>query len=755
MSGRVAGTPAPRTDGIAKVTGAARYAIDLSAPGMAHAVVVRSTRAHARIVDIDRDAAERSPGVLKVITGEDLVAAGLVPYYGHVVLDHPVLAQRKVRYHGEPVVLVVAETRLDAAEAADLVDVTYEELPVVIDADEALAPDAPVLHEERGERVGDEGMDQGEAELVGNICAISRVSWGDVDAGFAKAHLVVEGEYRYPMLYGYAMEPYNSLAFFDQGDLVVYSSAQHVYMVRRDLARMFGLPLARVRVSAPYVGGGYGTKSYTKVEGMTAMGAYFTGRPVKLDLSVEEAMLTTRSASSHIRARSAFDETGLLLARDFDIVMNSGAYTDNSPLVNSKTANRIFGPYRIPALRVTARSAFTNTVPASSLRGFGAPQGNIAGELQMDEAAQKLGVDAVELRLRNLLAPGQAVIPGRRGLDADLKDDLRCLAASLGWPGAGAATIGLGVSASDAGAYPTSTAAVRIHSDSSVTLFTGSTELGQGSRTVLSQIVAEDLGLPLERVSVVAGDTGVVTYERTTGASRTTTITGRSVQEACRDARRRVRELAAQVFNVDAAAIEDTAGGVRIDGAEHSYGAVIERWFGAGGEVLGHGAVRRADGFAAMPPFWEIGCSGVALTVDRETGVVRIDRLSTVGDVGFAINPELVHGQDLGAATMGLGAALREQLVYEGDQLVNSNVVDYRVPRFGDQPAEIDLMLAERRDGSGPYGAKGSGEGGGNTIGSSVASAIGRAIGVFPHELPATPERVWRLMRDRDPRARR
>lgn len=755
MSGRVAGTPAPRTDGIAKVTGAARYAIDLSAPGMAHAVVVRSTRAHARIVDIDRDAAERSPGVLKVITGEDLVAAGLVPYYGHVVLDHPVLAQRKVRYHGEPVVLVVAETRLDAAEAADLVDVTYEELPVVIDADEALAPDAPVLHEERGERVGDEGMDQGEAELVGNICAISRVSWGDVDAAFAKAHLVVEGEYRYPMLYGYAMEPYNSLAFFDQGDLVVYSSAQHVYMVRRDLARMFGLPLARVRVSAPYVGGGYGTKSYTKVEGMTAMGAYFTGRPVKLDLSVEEAMLTTRSASSHIRARSAFDETGLLLARDFDIVMNSGAYTDNSPLVNSKTANRIFGPYRIPALRVTARSAFTNTVPASSLRGFGAPQGNIAGELQMDEAAQKLGVDAVELRLRNLLAPGQAVIPGRRGLDADLKDDLRCLAASLGWPGAGAATIGLGVSASDAGAYPTSTAAVRIHSDSSVTLFTGSTELGQGSRTVLSQIVAEDLGLPLERVSVVAGDTGVVTYERTTGASRTTTITGRSVQEACRDARRRVRELAAQVFNVDAAAIEDTAGGVRIDGAEHSYGAVIERWFGAGGEVLGHGAVRRADGFAAMPPFWEIGCSGVALTVDRETGVVRIDRLSTVGDVGFAINPELVHGQDLGAATMGLGAALREQLVYEGDQLVNSNVVDYRVPRFGDQPAEIDLMLAERRDGSGPYGAKGSGEGGGNTIGSSVASAIGRAIGVFPHELPATPERVWRLMRDRDPRARR
>ncbi|MDQ3097690.1 MAG: molybdopterin-dependent oxidoreductase, partial [Chloroflexota bacterium] len=432
-----------------------------------------------------------------------------------------------------------------------------------------------------------------------------------------------------------------------------------------------------------------------------------------------------------------------------------GAYTDNSPLVNAKTANRCFGPYRIPALRVISRSAFTNTVPASSLRGFGAPQGNIAGELQMDEAAAKLGIDAVELRLRNLVGPGEVLIPGRRPLDADLGADLRCLASALGWPAGGTVTVGLGVSASDAGAYPTSTAAIRIHSDSSVTLFTGSTELGQGSRTVLSQIVAEELGVALERVGLVGGDTGVASYERTTGASRTTTVTGRAVQEACRDARKRVRDLAAQVSGVALEAVEDAPDGVRIDGEVLTYGEVIERWFGAGGEVLGHGAVRRADAFAQMPPFWEIGCSGVALTVDRETGVVRIEKLVTVGDVGFAMNPALVHGQDLGAATMGLGAALHEELVYEGDQLANSNVVDYRVPRFSDMPGEIALLLAERGDGAGPYGGKGSGEGGGNAIGSSVASAIGRAIGVYPHELPATPERVWRLMQEGDATQRR
>jgi CO/xanthine dehydrogenase Mo-binding subunit len=750
---RVAGTSAPRADGIAKVTGAARYAIDLSVPGMAHVIVVRSTRAHARIRSIDREAAASSPGVLRVVTGDDLLAAGLTPYYGHVVLDHPVLAIGKVRFHGEPVALVVAESRREAAEAADLVAVEYEELPSVTDAIEALSPGAPVLHEERGERVGDEGMDGGEAGLAGNVCSMAELGWGDVDAAFKTAPVVVEGEYRYPMLYGYAMEPYNALAFFDQGDLVVYSSAQHVYMVRRDLARMFGLPLARVRVIAPYVGGGYGTKSYTKVEGMTAMATYFTGRPAKLDCSVEEAMLTTRSDSAFIRARSAFTKDGMLLARDFEIVMNSGAYTDNSPLVNQKTANRCFGPYKIPALRVRATSTFTNTVPASSLRGFGAPQGNIAGELQMDEAALQLGIDAVELRLRNLVGPGEQLLPGKRGLDADLTDDLRCLASSLAWPGTGAASVGLGVSASDAGAYPTSTAAVRIHSDSSVTLYTGSTELGQGSRTVLSQIVAEDLGVPLESVAIVSGDTGVVTYERTTGASRTTTVTGRAVQEACRDARRRVRELAAQVFVVPVTSVEDAPAGVRVDGRELGYGEVIERWFGAGGEVLGHGAVRKADGFAMMPPFWEIGCSGVSLTVDRDTGVVTIEKLTTVGDVGFALNPALVHGQDAGASMMGLGAALHEELVYEGEQLVNSNVVDYRVPRFSDIPKDVDLILAERRDGAGPYGAKGSGEGAGNTIGGAVASAIGRAIGVFPHQLPATPERVWRLMQDAKPRA--
>jgi CO/xanthine dehydrogenase Mo-binding subunit len=721
----VVGQSVPRLDGPAKVTGRARYALDLTLPGMTHGAVVRADRAHARIVAVDASEAEALEGVLAVCTGASI--APLDARFGHVVRDHPALAVDRVRYHGEPVALVVAETRRAAERAARRVRVSYEDLPAVMDPVAALADGAALLHPERAERTKDEGIDQGGDALAGNLCAAASYGWGDVDAAFEAADAVLEGEYRYPMLYGYAMEPYNAIAAFQEGSLVVYSTAQHPYMVREDLARIFELPLARVRVVVPYVGGGYGTKSYTKVEPLAALGAWATGRPVRVALSIEESMLTTRSDGALVRARSAFAADGTLLARDFDIVMDSGAYTDNSPVVCAKLANRCVGPYRARAVRVRVRSAFTNTVPASSLRGFGAPQGNLAGELQMDEAADRLGIDALDLRLRNVVRPGEQVLPGKRGLDADLAGDLRLLAASLGWPGPG---IGFGISASDAGAHPTSVAMVRLHADGSASAAVGATELGQGSRTVLAQIAAEELGLPLERVAIVASDTGVTPYERTTGASRTTALAGRSLQAACADAREQIRALGGGAF-ADA----------------------IKRHFGAGGEVIGVGAVRRDGEFQALPPFWEIGCSGVVATVDPETGRVRVEQLTTVGDVGFAINPALVHGQDLGAATMGLGAALSEQLVYDGQTLANPNVVDYRVPRCSDVPERLDQIVVERRDGIGPYGAKGAGEGALNPVGAAVAAAVGRVLGRYPHELPLTPERVWRLAQTEATRA--
>ena len=742
---KVVGHSVPRVDGEAKVTGRAGFTIDLTVPGMVHGVAVRADRAHARILSIDVEAAEQLPDVLAVVTAASV--APLDVRFGHVARDHPALAVDRVLYHGEPVALVVARTLRAAARAARAVRVHYEDLPTVMTADDALDTDAPLLHPDRVAPFGDAGLDAGTAPLVGNLCAEGAAGWGDVDAAMADADLVLEGEYRYPMLYGYAMEPYNAIASFEESTLVVHSTAQHPYMVREDLARMFGLPLARVRVVVPYVGGGYGTKSYTKVEPLAALGAWVTGRPVRVALSVEEAMLTTRSDAVRVHARSAFAADGSLLARDFDVVMDSGAYTDNSPVVCAKLANRCFGPYRIPAVRVRVRSVFTNTVPASSLRGFGAPQGSFAGELQMDEAAERLGIDALALRLRNVVAPGEEILPGKRGIDADLAEDLRMLTTSLGWGGEqrADAAVGFGITASDAGAHPTSVAMVRLHADGSASAAVGATELGQGSRTVLSQIVAEVLELPFERVAILAADTGATPYERTTGASRTTALVGRSLQAACDDVRRRVREIAAEISGVDPERIADAPGGITVAGEPWDYARVLAGWFGAGGEIVGIGEVRRAGEFRSMPPFWEVGASGVVLEVDRETGMIDVTQLTTVGDVGIAINPVLVHGQDLGAAMMGLGAALTEALVYDGEALANPNVVDYRVPRSTSVPARLDQLLAERRDGIGPFGAKGSGEGALNPIGGAVAAAVGRVLGVFPRELPLTPERVWRL----------
>lgn len=745
---RISGTSVPRLDAVAKVTGRAKYAIDLAVPGTAHGVAVRSDRAHARIVSVDATAAEAAPGVLAVITAASV--APLDVRFGHINRDHPALAVDRVLYHGEPVALVVAETRRAAERAARLVTVGYEDLPAVIDADEALAPGAPLLHPGGIAGTGDEGFHTDKGELSGNLCGQATIEWGDVDARMAEAEVVVEGEYRYPMLYGYAMEPYNATAAFEEGSLTVWTTAQHPYMVRDDLAKMFDLPLSRVRVAVPYVGGGYGTKSYTKVEPLAAIGSWVTRRPVRVALSVEEAILTTRSDGARILARSGFRADGTLLAREFDIVMNSGAYSDNSPLVCAKLANRCFGPYRMDALRVHVRSAFTNTVPASSLRGFGAPQGNLAGELQMDEAADRLGLDARELRLRNLVEPGEELLPGKRGLDADLADDLRLLTESLGWPdpaGPGRG-IGFGISASDAGAHPTSVAMVRVHPDGSASTSVGATELGQGSRTALAQILADGLELPLERVAIVSSDTGVGPYERTTGASRTTTIVGRSLLAACEDARAKIRAIAAEVAGVDESAVADAPGGVLVDGTRLGYADVLKQWFGSGGEVVGIGTVRRAGEFEALPPFWEIGASGVVAAVDAETGRVRVEQLTTVGDVGFAINPALTHGQDLGAATMCLGAALSEELVYDGTTLSNPNVVEYRVPRSSDLPQRLEQIVAERRDGIGPFGAKGAGEGAGNPVGAAVAAAVGRVLGRYPRRLPLTPERVWRLARE-------
>ena len=821
------GESAPRRDAWEKVTGRARYAIDASIPHMAHAAVVRSERAHAYITGIDRAEAEAAPGVVAVVTADDLGDLGR--RFGHIVPDHAILAVGKVRYYGEPVAVVVAETPHQAADAAALVWVDYDDLPALTDAASALASGV-LIHEQSYVEPGQEFLGVAPAASADNVAHRDELAWGDTEAALAEAATVVETTTKFPLVYGYAMETYNALADWQPGGLHVVSTAQHPLMVRKELARMFSLPLAAVRVEVPYIGGGYGSKSYTKLEPLAAAASWATGRPVKVTTDVEGAMYTTRADGALATVRTGFDADGRIVARDIEIRFDTGAYADNSPLVLTKSINRSFGPYRVPNLRVRGVAVYTNTSPASSYRGFGAPQAALAGELNMDMAADRLGIDPVELRRRNLLAPGDTLIAGKRPLDADLAADLDAIVCALAGKrpldaagpaadldaivcaldghaadrdaagpaadrgaaerrasdrdaagsaadsratdrdasGGAASEVGVrrgravAVTASDAGASPISTAQVRMHADGSATLLVSSTEMGQGSSTALAKIAARELHLHLESVAVGQSDTRFTPFEWTTGASRTTTVVGLAVQAACADLWDNLRAKAADSAGVPVDHIEVRDGlihatlaatGDSDSGSEsNSVSAltpaeVIRQWFGAdAGEVVGVGVIRRDGATAMLPPFWEIGAVGVEVAVDEATGEVTVEHLVTVGDVGHAVNPDLVKGQDLGAATQGLGIALWEEMIYDGEQLTNPNLVEYRVPRLRDTPRRVTSVLAERGDGAGPYGAKGAGEGALNPVPAAVAAAVGRAVGVWPTELPLTPPRVWSLL---------
>lgn len=745
------GISVPRRDGIEKVTGAASFTTDLTLPGLAHARLLRSPYAHARIRSIDADAARRHPGVIAVVTAADL--PGVQLEYGHAVADHPLIATGKVRFAGEVVVGVVAEDAATADEALRLIEVDYDPLPYATTVEEALAPGAPVLHEKAGRQGAHRGFEEDITRDHPNVCSTFRQAWGEIEDAFTGAHLVLEGTWHYPMCYAFAMEPYTSVAEWKDGELTVWSSAQHPYMVRDDLAHVFHLPLSAVRVIVPYVGGGYGSKSYTKIEPLTAALALKAGRPVRLALNVDDAILTTRGDGATVQLRSAFDRDGRLLGRQATVRLDSGAYAENSPLVGRKAANRLGGPYRIPALEVTCQVVYTNTAPASSFRGFGAPQVVFAAESQMDEAAEVLGLDPLEIRRRNLVERGERPWPKVRGLDAKLADDLALAAAELDWstppaPGVGRAVC---VSASDAGSEPVTTATLRVHPDGSVTVLCGSTEIGQGSATALAQIAAGEMGVPLEKVRLVQSDTAAVTYDRSTGASRTTTLMGLAIRNAARDVKAQLLEWARESWaGEDAPEPVLEHAGIRVGDRLAGWGEVVRAWFaGDYGEAIGRGYLRKAGETAEMPPFWEVGCVGVEVRVDESTGEIHVEKLVTIGDVGCAVNPQLTEAQDVGAAIMGLGMAMREELIYEDGNLVNGNLYDYRVPRFTDLP-ELRTVLVERGDGVGVYGAKGGGEGALNPVASAIANAVRRATGARLREAPFTPERVWEALRERD-----
>ncbi|MGH7796614.1 MAG: xanthine dehydrogenase family protein molybdopterin-binding subunit [Candidatus Binatia bacterium] len=745
------GVSVPRIDGVDKVTGEAKFTGDLAMPGLLEAKVLRSPLPHGEIEAIDVSKAESLPGVVAILTRDDLT--DIDPYYGNCLRDRAVVAIDRVRFVGEPVAVVAAEDALAAEEALSLIEVRYRELPCVPDMDAALAEGAPRLHDQcanTGEFHDVAGVG---GNFGGNICHREQFSKGKPESAFAQADEIIDEAFEFPMVCQYAMEPHTAVARFNSAGITLWSSSAHPFLVRSELAHMFHLPHAKVEVIVPYVGGAYGSKSYFKIEPLAAAIARKTGgRPVRVTQSVTESMLTTRRHSARVHIKTGVKRDGTLVAREADVLLDTGAYADNGPRVAKRAISRMLGPYRLDHCKVNVLAVYTNTVPAGSMRSIGGPQTIWALESHMDTIADRVGFDPLEYRRKNLLRRGEILKPGATPIDADLREGITAAGKAVQsgsvkkQKGRGD---GVAIGVSDSEAMPVSVALVRLLADGSVILIAGTTEVGQGARTILSQIVAQELAIPVERVSMQGTDTRATPFDRSTGASRSTTVMGSAVKAAAGDLRRQLIEAAAEVFNTHTRALTLKNGEVCSADKRLSYGGIISAFFGMpGGELIGRGTMRPGSALGSMfPLFWEIGMGGASVDVDTDTGETKIDRYITVADVGKAINPLQAEGQDEGAAIQGLGATLFESLVYEQGQALNANLIDYRVPRFTDLPDHFESCLVENEDGPGPYGAKGMGKSGIVSVAPAVGNALYRATGVRVRGLPLTPERVWRALK--------
>jgi CO/xanthine dehydrogenase Mo-binding subunit len=569
------------------------------------------------------------------------------------------------------------------------------------------------------------------------------------------------------------MEPHAAVAAWDADDsLTVWASTLNPYSVRVELARMFGLPLARIRVIVPHLGGGFGGKTYATLEPLAAVLARAARRPVRLAASAAEAFQTVRRCAARVATRVGLRRDGTLVAVECRAHYDVGAYADIGPRVVQKGTYTATGPYRVPNVRLAAAAVYTNTTPGGAFRGFGVPQLAWALESLLDVAAGRLGLDPVGIRQHNLLGHGEEFAPGDTPIDGKFSESLGRAAETIEWTQAAAADRGRGVAAMlKASIAPSvSEAIVRLHADGSVTVLASAVEMGQGTRTVLAQIAAEVLAVPVERITVVPPDTAITPYDQTTSSSRSTALTGRAVQLAAEDVREQLRHVVSGHLGVPARSLELENGSVVMDSSvvipkgqaaagvsRLTYSEVLAIRFGmSGGELIGRGVVapgRTQAPLGGSTPFWEMAAGAAEVSVDEETGAVRVERYVSVTDVGYAVNPLTLEGQDEGAVVQGLGHTLFEEMTYADGHLLNGTPLVYRVPRADDVPPALECRFVENGDGCGPFGAKGAGEGALIPVSPAVANALARLTGVRLHDLPLTPERVWRALRSR--RARR
>ena len=742
VTGKTVGADISRLGGVERVNGSQDFIADINVAGMTHVKLVSLDAGRARINSIDTSAALAVPGVIDVITPADLPTP--MPRFGPAYQDRPVIAVDETRYHGEPVAAVVAENKDIAAYAASLVQVEFDALPAVTSIDAALADDAPLVQ--------DPAMRDGSELAQTNILKTMDWAWGDVDG--AKADLVIENTYTFPMVTHFAIEPHGFIVDASDEKLKIWSPVQHPFLLQKIMAKLFDLPLSDVQVLSPDPGGGFGGKQMPKFEPLLAYISRKIGRPCRLILTLEETFQAVRRAGAKVHVRSGFSTNGDLLFHDIQSDYQIGAYVDIAERVTTKGNYLACGPYRVPNARIKARGILSNTPPSTAFRGFGTPQVNWAVESQINAAARQLGIDGFEIRMRNVSDKGDQVVPGDVPADGHWLQSVQKAADLLEWdtpkePGRGRG-IAVGIKAGATTGLSNST--VRLLADGSILVYAGTSDMGQGARTIFAQIAADALGAPYDRVSLIMGDTNVVPFDLQTSASRSTVFMGTAITRACADIHVQVIELASDTLGIAEDDLYVADGKIHLpDGPVPIFDFVQKSLGSWNGELVGHGRMRKPTDhdhpLGGSPAFFEFNCTAFEVSVDSQTGEITIHKHATVGDVGTALNPLQVEMQDEGAAIMGLGHAIYEQILMDdAGRIRNLGAIDYRIVTSKDMPERLMTGMIENGDGPGPKGSKGVSEGAILCTAPALAAAVTDATGVMITDLPLTPERIWRAL---------
>jgi xanthine dehydrogenase molybdenum-binding subunit len=742
----VVGKRMPLLDAAEKTTGRALFTVDMELPGMLHASILRSPHAHARVLRIDTSGAERLAGVKAVLSKNNAPRSRIPATLGGP--KERIAFDEKVRYVGDEVAAVAAVSKGVAEQALKLIRVDYEVLPAVFDPEEAQRPGAPLIHEEK-ER---------------NIAASIETRAGDIEAAFREADYVFEETFRTSSQRHASMETHASIASFDAaGKLTVWSSTQLPFHIQRLLAEYLDIPMSKVRIVKPYLGGGFGGKLHMVVEHIAALLAKASGRPVRLVLDREEEFSATISRHSFvIGLKVGVRRDGTLTAIDAGATANAGAYLSvTGPL--RLVGEGLIRSYRCLNLNFRGQSVHTNLTPAGGFRGYGNTQAHFAIESMMDEIGRKLGIDPIEFRLKNYKKAGDIGHANTPITSSGLEECLKQGAEKINWgktrdPDAGTKRRGRGMAClihrngTRLGLPDYSAAFVKFNADGTAHLLIGAADLGTGSCTTLAQIAAEELGLHLGEINVIAADTDVTPVDRGAFASATTYVTGGAVRAAAAKAKEQLLSYAGERLHVPPEILEVRDGHIYEKGSPEKSIPIREVTMEASQARQGARAFQGEATFENPAAAHSFGAHFSEVEVDMETGQVEVVKMVAVHDIGRAINPMVVEGQIEGAVQQGIGYALTENIVIheKTGKMLNADFANYMVLTSLDMP-KVDVGLAEPIDPTGPYGAKGVGEPSTLGVAPAVANAIYDAIGIRFTEIPITPEKVfWAMRRNKE-----